>query len=447
MNKISSKPRGASIKYWFNFTIAYLLRFKGLILVGLFLGIAIFLITNLIIPRFFSSKTERIGITGRFSPENLPSNILDEIGDGLTTLTPEGVVEPGIAESWETPDKGKTWIFYLKSGQKWQDGSEIKSEDIAYQFSDVVIERPDELTVVFKLNDPFSPFPSVLSRPVFKSGFLGTGDWSVTNVSLVGSYVQNISIKNRQGDIRLYKFYPTEDRTKLAFKLGHVDSIVGIIDPKPLDTWPTATSSEVINKSQIVTLFFNNEDQLFSDNKELRQALDYAINKEKFGERAISPIPPTNWVYNPQVKPYTYNPERAKEILADQKLEDTQIKLVTTPVLLSVAEAVSKDWEAVGVKSIIQISSVIPSDFQAYLAILDVPKDPDQYSIWHSTQKDSTNISKFGNVRIDKLLEDGRIELDVEERRSLYIDFQRFIAEELPAAFLYHPVTYNITRL
>ena len=110
------------------------------------------------------------------------------------------------------------------------------------------------------------------------------------------------------------------------------------------------------------------------------------------------------------------------------------------------AESIKKNWEEVGVKSIMQISSVVPTDFQAYLTILDVPNDPDQYLIWHSTQKDSTNISKFGNVRVDKLLEDGRLELSSEARRTLYLDFQRFLLEELPASFLYHPVTYTITR-
>ena len=54
---------------------------------------------------------------------------------------------------------------------------------------------------------------------------------------------------------------------------------------------------------------------------------------------------------------------------------------------------------------------------------VDIPKDPDQYSLWHSTQT-STNISHLKNARIDKLLEDGRTELDQEIRKKIYLDFR-----------------------
>lgn len=437
-----------NISYWLRFSIAFISRFKALILAGAGIGIVIFLVITFFGPRFFASNTEKIGITGRFTPDSLPGEILEDVSDGLTKISVDGLVEPSIASHWETPDKGKTWVFYIREDARWQNGQEIKSEDIIYRFSDVEIERPDDATIVFKLKDAFAPFPSVVSRPIFKTGFLGSGEWKVADASLAGTYLQSLTLTKAGENKRIYKFYPTEERTKLAYKLGHVDMVTEIIDPKPLDGWQTTEIEKNTKSSQIVTLFYNNEDGLFKDNKELRQALNYAINKDVFpGERAISPIPPSNWVYNPQVKPYAYNQERAREILESVKLpQDTEIKLATSPVLLPTAESIAKDWEAVGVKTIIQVSSVIPTEFQAYLTILDVPKDPDQYSIWHSTQKDSTNISKFGNVRIDKLLEDGRLELDTEARRQIYIDFQRFMAEELPGAFLYHPVTYTLKR-
>ena len=79
------------------------------------------------------------------------------------------------------------------------------------------------------------------------------------------------------------------------------------------------------------------------------------------------------------------------------------------------------------------------------MATVDIPKDPDQYSLWHSTQT-STNVSRLANPRIDKLLEDGRIELDQETRKKIYLDFQRFLVEEVPAVFLYHPEYYTIKR-
>ena len=75
---------------------------------------------------------------------------------------------------------------------------------------------------------------------------------------------------------------------------------------------------------------------------------------------------------------------------------------------------------------------------------IDIPKDPDQYVLWHSTQP--TNISKYKNPRIDKLLEDGRVELNQETRKKIYLDFQRFLVEDSPAIFLYHPSFFTVLK-
>jgi len=99
----------------------------------------------------------------------------------------------------------------------------------------------------------------------------------------------------------------------------------------------------------------------------------------------------------------------------------------------------------VGVNINLQVISTIPTDFQAFLAIFDIPDDPDQYSIWHSTQT-STNITRYEDPRVDKLLEDGRSQIDLESRKKIYLDFQRFLVEDSPAAFLYYPTIYSISR-
>ena len=127
------------------------------------------------------------------------------------------------------------------------------------------------------------------------------------------------------------------------------------------------------------------------------------------------------------------------------KLTDISINLTTTPLLLGKAEIITKNWEDVGVKVNVQVVTQIPSDYQAFLAIFDIPDDPDQYSMWHSTQT-ATNLTHYLNPRIDKLLEDGRSEIGIEDRKKIYLDFQRFLVEDSPAAFLYYPTTYTIGR-
>lgn len=435
-----------SFKYIIKLFAAYLKRFKAVILVTIPVGILLFLILNYFLPKLSQNENQIVGVAGRFRPNELPNDILLQISSGLTKIN-DSLIEPDIAESWESPDKGKTWIFKLKDNIYWQDGTKIRSTDIAYEFSDVSVERPDDATIIFTLEKgTYSPFPSVLTKPVFKKGLLGTGEWNVKKISISNTFVQEMILESGE-NTKHYKFYPTVEQTKLAYKLGKIDKIEKILDPSPFLSWNNTSVIKYFDNDQIVTIFFNTQDKLLAE-KSVRQALFYAINKSGFEKKAESPINPESWAYNPQLKDYDYDMEKAKQLLdklPDELKNDLQIKLVSTPSLLSSAEEIAKDWQAVGINTQILVSSIIPQEYQAFLTILDLPDDPDQYPFWHSTQT-STNISKYVNPRIDKLLEDGRIELNLEERRKQYLDFQRFLLEDLPAAFLYHPVYYDISR-
>ena len=436
-----------SLRYFIRLLNAFLARFKAVLLIGIFLGALLFLVLRFIGPHLWSTSVEKMGLTGRYHTDNLPNFILESVGDGLTKVNETGIVEPNLAKSWETPDKGKTWVFHLEDNIFWQDGKEVTSETINYQFSDVTIERPDSKTIIFKLQDPFSPFPVVVSRPVFKKGLLGTGEWEVTKATIAGGFVQKLVLVNEEKDKKIYKFYPTEERAKTAYKLGEVNTLVNIFNPTPFDTWKTTEIIPEVDQGNVVAIFFNTQDAFLSE-KSLRQALAYAIKKDFEGKRALSPISPNSWAYNPQVKSYSYDIDRVEELLEDfpeEVRESLNIKLVTTPTLLPIAEKITQDWQKAGIKTTAQVYSGIPTDYQAFLAVFNYPTDPDQYSIWHSTQE-STNISHYQNPRIDKLLEDGRVELNLEERKKIYLDFQRFLVEDSPAAFLYHPISYKITR-
>lgn len=438
-----------NFRYIFRLIGAFFKRFKFLILISVGVGISFFFLLRYIVPTLDVNGTVRIGETGRYTVSNLPSPLLRLIGNGLTKLDSDGSVIPDLASSWETTDKGKTWIFTLKDGVKWQNGDALTSKSITYQFSDVQVERPDEKTIIFKLQNPYSAFPAVVSRPVFKTGLLGTGEWKVDKISLNGSIVEEIVLGSKNKGKLIYKFYPTEEGTKVAFELGQVDKIQDIYSLSPFDTWKKVKIDSVADSGEFVAVFFNTQDNFLTE-KNLRQALSYAIDKSKFtGVRAIGPISADSWAYNPQVKPYDYDQAKAKQIIKDymetNKLTELTINLSTTSLLLDEAEEIAKNWEAVGVKVNVQVVTAVPTEYQAFLAIFDIPDDPDQYSIWHSTQT-STNITKYQDPRIDKLLEDGRSEIDIATRKKVYLDFQRFLVEDSPAAFLYYPSTFIISR-
>lgn len=437
----------AKLRYLLRLSIAYVIRFRGIIIISAILGVFVFA-TILILSRYLYKPTvERIGISGRYYSDNLPESVLSNLSEGLTHVDDSGYVEPGVAESWETPDKGKTWAFKLKEELYWQDGTRVTSDTINYDFTDVTVERPDSSTIVFKLEQPYSPFPSVVSSSVFKKGLLGMGQWKVKNISVVGNYIEELDIEDAEKNVKIYRFYPTVGRTKLAYKLGEVDSLLNLNDVSSFSTWKTAKITQSTQTDEIVTLFFNTQGEGISE-KSLRQALSYAINKDELGERAISSIPKNSWGFNPQVKRYDYDPKRAKELLEDlpkEAKESLEIKLLTTPNLVPVADKIANDWKNIGVATSVQVSTVTPTDYQVFLTVYNVPKDPDQYSIWHSTQT-NTNISHYSSPRIDKLLEAGRVIIDIQERRKVYLDFQRFLLEDAPAVFLYYPQGYTVAR-
>ena len=112
--------------------------------------------------------------------------------------------------------------------------------------------------------------------------------------------------------------------------------------------------------------------------------------------------------------------------------------------LKDLAQIITKSWEEVNVKTNIQTTSSLPDNFQAFLEIVRLPIDPDQYLLWHSTQ--TTNITGYNNPKIDKLLEDGRKTQDRLERERIYGDFQKYLVDDAPAAFLYYPTIYTVKR-
>ena len=438
-----------NLRYYLSLILAFLARFKWILLGGILSGIIFFLIFNVFGSSLFQSKNERIGVVGRFRLDNLPASILGYVSEGLTAINENGEVGPAVASSWENKDSGKTWVFHLSDNKTWQDGKKILSNDIQISFSDVAIERSDPKTVVFKLQTPFAPFPSVVSKPLFRKGFLGTGEWKVEKIRVAGSIVEKVIISKKKEGTKTFKFYPTEERAKLALKLGEVDTLQDIFNPQPFDGWKNLNVEEDIDYGRFVAVFFNSAKEKITSDKSLRQALTYAIDKESLdGKRAISPISPNSWAYNPQVKPYNYDSERAKELIKDLP-KDIQnrlsLNIATTSVLLDKAESIAKNWRDIGVKVNVQVTSGIPDDFDAFLAVLDIPKDPDQYSLWHSSQT-ATNIANYKSPRIDKLLEDGRTVISQEERKKIYFDFQRFLIEDSPTAFLYHPKRFTISR-
>jgi len=402
--------------------------------------------------------TQKIGLVGKYKIREIPLEIQQLISNGLTKVTEDGSVEPDLATSWEIENEGKEYIFELKENLFWQDREPLKAQDITLKFSDVTKTIIDDYHLKFQLKEPFSPFLTVVSKPLFKTGLLGTGDYKVTKIKKNGEIVESlvlVPINDKEKPTLVYKFYPTEEAARSGFKLGEVNILKEIVRVEDLSSWEKIKISPEVKYNRFVAIFFNTNDP-YLGSKSIRQALAYATKKD-WEERALTPFNPSSWAYNNQVKPYNYDTENAKKLLETtngenneeegeetEKQELKEIELTTLSSLLPVAEEIKKDWEEFGISTKIKVINNPYADFQALLATQEIPSDPDQYLFWHSTQ--ANNISKYKSPKIDKLLEDGRKTLDKTERKEIYFDFQKSIVEESPAVFLFHPTVYTISK-
>jgi peptide/nickel transport system substrate-binding protein len=259
-----------------------------------------------------------------------------------------------------------------------------------------------------------------------------------------------------------------------------------------------------LNLPQLTAIFFNLKSDSVVKDLNVRQALSYALNREQMvsdligedGNVIDGPILPDSFAYFSDVKKYHYEPETAEKLFDDagwKKIEisseeiiaaegelsseDEKIKLaaenkiamgagqwrikdgqylvielttVETVDYIALAEAIAQAWEGIGVKT--QINLVSAGKIQnevirqrKYSILLYgeiVGLDPDPYAFWHSSQSEQggLNISNYVSKEVDQLLEDARLTSDIEVRKEKYKEFQKIIADDLPAIFIYNPV-------
>ena len=413
----------------------------------------VFLGIKYVVPKIdFFQPTYTEAIIGQYKEDKIPDRILKLLSHGLTKVEKDGTVSPDLAESWDTQEGGKTFTFHTKRDQTWNDGTPLNGQNLNIYFDKVKTTYQLDF-VKFELDDAFSPFPAVLSKPVFKKGTqTGMGEYDLEKIQYDNlGYLSKISLKPaKKGMPKInFNFYLSRDNAILALKFGEVD---GISDCPPngdnLNGWPNFSIKKTVDSEKFVAVFLNTQDGLLST-KEVRQALDWAIERKDFpGQMALGPISPKTIFYNPSTKSYNQDLAKAQDLLKDIPKENRKITLTTMPNFQTLAGKLASDWKKIDFQvEIKQVENFDPTkiEFQALLAGQKVSADPDQYTLWHSTQ-DKTNITRIKSPKIDKLLEDGRKTVDLEKRKGIYQDLQRALADETPAIFLYNPESLYIVK-
>lgn len=441
------------IRFISAYFLIYLRQYLLVILLGIIAGSLIYLQRNRLyeIYRYFFVQNQSYGIEGLYTQKNLPDQVANLLTFGITSITENNraVISP-LIDRVESSDNQLTFTFIFKNNLYWQNGRKFKTSDLEIVIPDTTITKDDDDTLKIELKSPYSPLFSVLSKPLFyKKTFIGLGRYQVDNATYQDGYLKLLRISAVADNHQKidFHFYPNSTDLFNAFKLAEVDDITAFSLDEKFNNWSNIKINPSISTKQYLAIFLNT---LKFPDKQLRQAIAYATPKsDDKNKRCLGPVSPESWAYNSQVKPYNFNPTRAKELL-EAEHTDT-IRLITTDrKLLSMAEIIKKSWKdilSINVEITVQNQNIDFDNYDAILTYGSVPNDPDQYLFWHSTQNPPNNITHFNNSRIDKLLEEGRLVQDQLERKKIYLDFQKFLLEESPVIFLEFPTTYTISRV
>ncbi|MDD5617884.1 MAG: peptide-binding protein, partial [Candidatus Omnitrophica bacterium] len=219
-------------------------------------------------------------------------------------------------------------------------------------------------------------------------------------------------------------------------------------------------------------LGYNLKNPLFSD-RDVRIALDYAVNKEEiikmifFGlaKPLTGPFIIDSWAYDNSVKPREFNLEKARELLKDAGWSDTdkdgiiekdgrdfEFTITTNQgndQRIKTAEIIQKRLKDIGIKVKIKVlewsvflsECVEKKNFDAVLLGWSLSLDPDPFDIWHSskTKQGEFNFIGYENKEVDNLLTEGRKTFDNSKRKEIYRKIHKIIYEEQPYMFLYSP--------
>lgn len=418
--------------------------------IGFFLGLVGMVSLRQIAMRLANQITTpivRVGLVGEVTPSTLPLGIQELVSGGLSRLGADGTPMPALATKWEATDSGRTYAFTIAENARWHNGNTVEARNINYNIRDVTFTVTSPFALRATLKEPFAPFLTLVAKPILQTGLKGFGSYRVTNVRLKGEAVQYLRLEPVAGQTassREYRFYRTEAAAVTAFELGDVDVLEDISSPEALSVWKNASVSAHPRHDRLVALYFNTKDPILAE-KSFRQALGFAV-PDLGVERAYSSIAKTSWAYTDAVKKYDYDVKQAKKLMANTKgaSQSASLTITTFSHFVDVAQKIATSWTTLGVPTTVRVVNEI-GQFQVLLSAQTIPPDPDQYPLWHSTQS-STNLTSYVNVKIDKLLEDGRRELDQSARKKIYIDFAKRLVEDAPAIFLYYPTTYTVTR-
>jgi peptide/nickel transport system substrate-binding protein len=432
--------------------------------------------------------------------------------NGLTKPGKDLKPSPDLAADWEVSDDGLTWTFMLRDDVTWHDGEPFTADDVVFTFQDVVldpdvgagtsrnfaqvesVEKVDDYTVRFNLKEPFASLPAYLG---YNAGILpehilaGTDvmantDFNKQNPVGTGAFKlaeyvsgQNVRLVRNDDyflgkphlDAIVYEIIP-EVNTQIAELLAGTLDLMIVDNPSTVERLEQDEDIRIETTSQVNYFWVapNTTQERFQD-KRVRQALSYAVDRDAmiqalyrgYATPATGPISPAlSFYYTDDVMTYSYDPEKAKELLREAGWEENSsgvfekngeplaltITVPRTGVFEQLGALLQQYYKDIGIDADLLAlefntfvsEALLPRKFDVMAGWWITPPDPDVFPYYHSSAAEGgNNVPMYANDRLDELLVEGLQKSDPEERRAVYQEIQRLLAEEVPYIFLWYP--------
>lgn len=414
-------------------------------------------------------------------------------------------IQPGLAEKWDTSDDGLTYTFHLREGVKFHDGTDFNADAVVKNFDrwangdadkfpyyssmfggfkgdeEHVIDSvtaEDEKTVVIKLKRPQAPFLkniamsmfAIASPTAFEQGDdqfernpVGTGpfkfvEWKANDTITIEKFDDYWQKGLPKLDKVVFKSIPDNSARLNALIKGEIDLADGI-NPADGEKIESNDDLQLIERPSMNVGYLGlTVTRPPFDKKEVRQALNYAIDKETIinsffegrADVAKNPMPPSISGYNDDIEAYEYNPEKAKELLAQAGLADGfEMELWAMPVPRpympdgkKVAEVIQSNLADIGVKA-----KIVSYEWATYLDKASKGEadafmlgwtgdngDADNflYVLLDEDNIGSNNYTYFKNDEMHDLFIKAQTEVDEEKRNEYYRQAQEIIHDEAP---------------
>jgi peptide/nickel transport system substrate-binding protein len=453
-------------------------------------------------------------VAGESAAGSISSNIFNKLLKYDKNLDLEGE----LAESWQISADQKTITFKLKPNLKWADGIPLTSADVLWTWHAVIDEKTgspyasdyqlvkkaetlDALTFSVTYEQPYAPALDTWSGlQILPKHLLEGQDLHTTSFARkpVGSnyyklvswaHGENLKLSRNANavlgqakiDHLITRIIPDSSAQFLELMADNIDSMgldpikyARIIPARPELQQKLALYKEL--GSGYTYMGFNLKHKPFDDVR-VRKAINYAIDKQEIidgvylglGIDIASPYKPgTRWS-NPNLKPYPYDPAKAKQLLKEAGFKlnkDGILERDGKPFSFEIITNQNKEREKSAVliqrrlKDIgidVQIRAIEwasfisrfikTGDFDVVVLGWGLGLDPDQFNIWHSSQQapGQFNFIGYNNPTIDKLLEQGRLELNPDKRMKIYHEFAQVLLEDSPIVYL--SAGYGLTAI